>query len=483
MDRRTAFVTVAGGVALLGMSLWWLSSEPRERQGPDALAAGQERSAASPHEAARESATPGGGSPKATAADLKRRLSANRDRGSVERANTGGGVVTTGPVPHDQGERGGVVPGAGAAPVGELAWDEETEDAARCTLQVTVTDEAGAPLPGALVHVRREEEWETERYALVRTGPAGTSRITALPTSYYRLSIDEEGALPHTVSWRCDGGHDGEVALSRRAGGARLFGRVLEAGSDEPLAGAAVTVQEITNDKEAKDFKTYTFVTVNEDGGFDFTVPGGKDWQFRLYARAPGYEFTNADVFVGEGEQRRITFSLQPMARIEGTVLLSSGAPAAGARVGQRGPGMLVGARADEAGRFSMAMRTGRSLFLTAHSGNEYGEHPQPVRARKGETRGGLVIRLSPGRTLKGTVRTRAGAALPLAEVIVADAAPGGFLATTMADASGGFMLEGAPFRALKAFATGSSERTLIDSCDACAGEVVEVDLVMVAPE
>jgi hypothetical protein len=416
-------------------------------------------------------------------------------RARSERSNTSKrGVVTTGPVPDDKGERAGVVPGAREAPTGELEWDEDvgtggsgtddggTDDGAveRCALTVTVHDADGEAQADVLVHVRREEKWETQRYALVRTNEEGKAVVTQLPASYYRVSIEDDEWIPNTRSWRCDGADDA-VSLTRQSGDARIFGRVLEEGTGEPLAGATVTVQEITKDKDLKDFKVYTFVTVNEDGGFDFAVRGGNDWQFRLYAAAPGYEHRNADLFLEEQEQRRVTFSLRPLARVEGTVLSSSGTPVPGARVQQRGYAMMVGVDADAQGNFSTAIRPGAKIILTAYGGGEYGEYEDALRLGEGETRGGLAIHLRAGRTITGTVRTADNAVVPLAEVIVADMATGGFLVATQADAHGRFEVKGAPLRYLKAFATGSPERTKIEACKTnCVGKTFDVELLLV---
>lgn len=387
-------------------------------------------------------------------------------RAAAERDNTGYGATADDPASGDaDGERGGVVPGADDAPVGELQWDEANAPGGdTCTLVIAVTDQDGAPRAGTLVHLRREERWDTQHYALVKTRDNGTAQVSGVPISYYRASIEEDGALPHSRSWRCDGGHDGQLALTLRSGDARLFGRVLEEGTDQPLHGAAVSVQEITRDRDAKDFKTPTFVTVNEDGGFDFAVRGGKSWQYRLYARAPGYEFTNVDVFLDPGESRRVTFHLKPFARVEGVVVTSTGEPAASAHVAQGGNGALVGVDTDDEGRFSMEVRDGRRLQLVVHTGTEYATRFLDPLA-PGETRGGIRIQTRPGRTVRGVVQTADGQPIPFARVF-ASVAVGGILRAVHANASGEIVYEGLPRGGCTLMVTGSLARTEVPPCE-----------------
>ncbi len=479
-------LAIAGG-------LWaWLAfpgdAAPQTLGGPVAIradaapqrppeTAGRSGSAPAP----RAGDTPGGPAPPKAGDVLKKMLSDAREEHA--KVNSGYGNSVTTAAPDDEGERGGKVSAHQGAPVGELTWDEDVESEGRCTLTVRVVDQRQQPVADVAVSLRREEKWETQLHLVARTDAQGRLVARALPVSYYRASIEEDDALPFTRSWRCDGDQQEEIVLTKRDGDTRIFGDVLEAGTDAPLADTSLTVQEITSNNDDKDFRTYTFVTVNDDGGFDFVVKGGKGWQYRLYAQAPGYEFTNADVYVTRGEHRRVTFHLEPFGRVEGQVLTSDGRPAAGAKVHQGGSAALVGLDADQEGRFSMSARDGKPLEVVAHLGGEVGRQAiRPVLA-KGETRAGVIVQLAPGRRLVGVV-TREGEPMPLAEIIASERSPMGWLSTTQADAEGRFTIPGAPARRLQVSATGSAERVIINPCTAddsgCRTADVEVEVPFV---
>lgn len=82
--------------------------------------------------------------------------------------------------------------GAGLASSMVLAAPAAAQDYTRGTLSGTVVDEAGAPVSGATVTVRSNEQGFTNS---TTTDASGTFRVTALPTGTYTVTVNAGGSV------------------------------------------------------------------------------------------------------------------------------------------------------------------------------------------------------------------------------------------------------------------------------------------------
>lgn len=336
---------------------------------------------------------------------------------------------------------------AGAAPAqGETAFDGRV-----------LSLGTGAPVPGAELTFSR-----AGAAASVRTGPDGAFRFAPpTPGRWQLAAAAAEGHLPFAPEW----GHS-PVTLEARPGErisgltvwlepqVRYSGRVTDA-AGRPVAGAEVRLLGAGAGDAALLPMAGRF-TSGPDGTFSFVAPDGAVLEARHPDHAPG----RAQVDFAARVSRKVTVVLGARAddepgrsSVSGRVL-AAGAPVEGALVTARrqrgrGPGSAEEEAQGQAlsaadGAFSVPELQGGPWLLTAtHAGHAPG---RAVGVRAGAT--GVLLELSPGGAVSGTVRER-GTGRPVAPFTVGVRRASGFgrrfppRSVTVVDAAGHFEIDG----------------------------------------
>lgn len=256
----------------------------------------------------------------------------------------------------------------------------------------------GAPVPNAKVGaVRLESDDLASELTPLPVGPEGRRQAWCKPGEYslaalapgfavsmVKLSVKEGGARP--------------IARFELTPGHTLTGRVLDKDSEQPLAGAQLTLQLL--DDDFSDLVPDVSVTSDAQGLFrvDTLVAG----TYQIEAKAPGHTETSLEVEVPR--RQSVSIELEGTARLEGQVVDGTGAPVPGAKVWANVPGYrseVLAEQADAQGRFSLEISEGTYLLAASATGLS-GFLEGNVTVARGGLVDGLVIRLRPTGILSG---------------------------------------------------------------------------------
>ncbi len=302
-------------------------------------------------------------------------------------------------------------------------------------LSGVVRDGAGRPVAGAVVGFdRSRSRGRGEPVRSPATGEAGEYRLRGLGPGVHEVTVLTAAGILHTV---------GRVRLPgpsaldlRIGGGVTVKGRVVDDGTGEPIAGAAVCVEIRQGGTR---FSGLGIATTAADGTFLVAdlPPGDIGVALTVvregYLRSPPWarsnEMERGTVAAGTVWEREIRLvagvdpplgpareekPLGPPGSVEGTVVDAAGAPAAGAGLSiwsaARPSGPSLEAVADAEGRF-------RVTDVPATKGSVYA---RPMGTGLGGSAGftltdgqalsGLVVRMRAAGSLRGTVRRADGA-------------------------------------------------------------------------
>ncbi|HJS74563.1 MAG TPA: carboxypeptidase-like regulatory domain-containing protein, partial [Vicinamibacteria bacterium] len=197
----------------------------------------------------------------------------------------------------------------------------------RVVVQGQVT-RGGAAFSGVEIELMPEGPGFSASYGGVTGGPpqAGPRYLLGMSSEdgYYELLVGEPGV--HTVSasahgvglpWRTVTIPDVETfTLNLDFGGARLSGRVVDKGTESPVAGAFVSATSTSPSRLSSSLR------VGADGSFELELEPG---EFRLAVRADGYGRFEESIRVDEGGRSDVVLALSRGLRIRGRVVDSGG--------------------------------------------------------------------------------------------------------------------------------------------------------------
>lgn len=303
-----------------------------------------------------------------------------------------------------------------------------------------VSDEAGAPIPGATV-AAAFRDWaaglDDPRHArFAKTDDQGLYRLDRVPAGRIRVGADD-GA--HVYAERVldvpEGGR-AHVDLVLRAGGS-IAGHVFD-GAGRPIDGATVTASGF---EAIVDRATRTA----EDGSWWIAgLPAGQTY---VDAGAAGRAAPPSRVVPLAAAQSvaGIDFVLEPGAFLRGRVLGPDGAPLEGIVVACTRPGQYFRwwRKSAEGGAYELGPLPSGNARIVARADDRPLVAALDVALKPGEERSGVDLLLEEARGgIRGAVRDEAGAPIAGAHVI-AQSSSG--WAQTKTDAAGAFALPGLP--------------------------------------
>jgi protocatechuate 3,4-dioxygenase beta subunit len=308
----------------------------------------------------------------------------------------------------DPGPR--LAPGAPAEGAGALSGRVEGPD--------------GAGLPGATVAAQRHpapgEPFVSGRLpVMVPSQPDGAFRFERLPAGRYSLAASAPGlpGVARTGIEVAPGQVVTGVELRFVPGGFALSGRVTEAGRGT-ISGARVVAQHYGRSVGGRP-ETSVFTTESDgEGRYRLQLAAG---QYAVHASADGY--TQAHVFLKLAADQDRNFQLEPGAHISGRVVMArEGQPVAGAEVvaapAESGPRLYYGPIiTDEGGTFRLDGLPPGRYALAARKGGLVGKAGGPIVLVSAGGADNLVIAVSMGAVVTGTVKSRAGLSIAGAQV------------------------------------------------------------------
>jgi uncharacterized GH25 family protein len=264
----------------------------------------------------------------------------------------------------------------------------------------SIVDEAGTPIPHALIQAVRESKDQRGQTHASADGE-GSFSVSGLEPGSYTLLAQQRGYLvseERRVDLVAGKPLSGVTLVLPR--GATVEGRVVSS-AGTPIAGAHVRLL-----PEGRRVLRQFFTSTEADGDGRYRLEGTPTGAASLEAIQKGYSRAVRDVEIHPGSNR-LDFTLEAGVALEGRVLTAAGEPVAGASVqmmdlgGHRG-GQRVLSRAD--GTFRIPSVPRGSYRLTAHredltaldSGLEVEVADLPVT--------GLEILLHSGATVQGQV-------------------------------------------------------------------------------
>ena len=268
---------------------------------------------------------------------------------------------------------------------------------------------AGAAEPGARVELSRaarslvtsELVWEPA--GLEKTSPEGRASFPAMAGHYFVIASAEDGARAIEavdVSWATSS----TVVTLTLAAPKTFSGRVVDAATHQPIAGAVVRADPQTEDDTLAPTVAAARTTTDSLGRFAFELPVKR---FRFEARAPGYLPNAAE------EDKELLIELSRGIRLSGLVVDEANQPVADATV-RITPGDVTSLLSDHEGRFSFtATRGSTSLHVLAPDGRQGLVRVTPDPKTESEQ---VRIVVGSGSELTGVVRDEKG---PVAQVDV----------------------------------------------------------------
>jgi protocatechuate 3,4-dioxygenase beta subunit len=274
------------------------------------------------------------------------------------------------------------------------------------------------------------------------TGPDGAARVPARPGVYLAVAR-AEGFAPARKEVQRPAGEPVTRVLLALSAGATLQGRAVQKGSGDPVPLALVTLTYAAGGSapfRRPDAPAEEQARATSDPSGRFRFDGLEPGSFRATAQATGFAMAAARVDVPA--DREVTLSLSPAAFVEGRVLGSDGAPAAGAEVVATGGEDAVTGMATSSGTFSLEVSP-RTWALSARLGGQAGRAGAEVTVAAGATARGVTIRLGPASGIHGAVvAAGSGQPVPGAHVAVSPHDSNGDSGRAVSDRAGAFAVE-----------------------------------------
>lgn len=278
------------------------------------------------------------------------------------------------------------------------------------SIAVHVTDEAGAPIPGALVELR-------DLVSITSVSDArGIARLEGINGGWHAIKISADGHASafKEVATMAAGETTVVVTLHR---GASVAGTVVD-GSGAAIEGARVLPEHLGHVDDLYDVR-YDAVLTDAKGRFRLTGLPRETTRIRAHhpSHAPGA--SSPIVLADGGDRTGVVIVLERGARLRGTVVDLAGAPVPGAEVRVSADTVLDGqvrrVAADASGRFEMSGLPRRPMFVMAASD---GATSKTMRVELSAAAADLELRLEQVASIEGVVVTSSGEPVPEARVV-----------------------------------------------------------------
>jgi protocatechuate 3,4-dioxygenase beta subunit len=331
----------------------------------------------------------------------------------------------------------------------ELAEEEEappeepTVDGPGPCIQLEVTAR-GAPAAGASIFVMRQEIGDEDTFIQEHEtvlGATGRARSWC-NTGRYEFTLVASGFAPAFQVVETRAGEPEKLIRVALDPGHTLRGRLLDAQTQQPVAGATV---ELSYEGHF-DFDHWEPESAISDAQGYFQVSHLVAGKYDVSVDAPDHVDQGEEVELPRAEP--LIIRLDGLARLEGQVVDgATGAPVADARVWLEGPTYEKEeneGRTDAHGRFSIAVEEG-FYGLSAQVAGKAGTHDGKVRVRRSQRVEGIVIRLVAASRLSGLVFAAAShEPLPKASVMI-KSEESLWVETVETEADGSFLFEDLP--------------------------------------
>ncbi|HEY0157178.1 MAG TPA: carboxypeptidase regulatory-like domain-containing protein [Thermoanaerobaculia bacterium] len=267
-------------------------------------------------------------------------------------------------------------------------------------------------------------EVSLDGWPLAESGEDGTFTIAHAPSRWTSLTARKE-ALVAGVTFSKEA-----TQTLRLMKAATIAGRVLDAGSRVPVAGALVSATQMRSGGA----EGLLVAETDAKGAYSIPVPAGS---YTVVTDHPAYEAGDGESTAAAGQQAVRDFTLTQLARVSGVVMNEERLPVAAAVVTdqpagdpfRRGfrmrftPGSTVVSGPD--GRFSRRVPADQPLTLRAAKRGFPNATSEQLRLTAGERKGGVVLTIPSGIAVSGKVTGPDGTALSGVAVTANEAEPG----------------------------------------------------------
>ena len=280
-----------------------------------------------------------------------------------------------------------------------------------------VSGEKDTPVAQATVFV--------DGWPLATSGDDGSFTITHMPTRWKTITARKDSLLGQRTS-----GKEASTTI-RLAKAATLSGRVTDAKSRVPIAGAIVVVGQRRFGPNAD---STMMALTDAKGAYSLYVPAGT---YMVMASHPAYTTQPNDASAVAGQQTSKDVSLSPLARVSGVVvdemkrpvvvavLDTENADSAGMGIPRR---MMRGSAATVSGpdgRFSMRIEPEEALWVRATKRGMPPAKSETLQLTPGERKTGLVLTIPSGIAVSGRAIDAQGDPLSGVAVTAAEAEGG----------------------------------------------------------
>ncbi len=274
-----------------------------------------------------------------------------------------------------------------------------------------VTNPEGEPVAGATIRARNYRSMDRNQDRTATSDTDGAFRLTGLPHELIELRVRADGYTTLVLRGARPGTE--EPILIELKTGALLTGRVVDA-AGRPVAGASVLLepdeQTLMRGVDARDL----FKRSDGDGRFRFEHVGPGTWSLEATqgpatAKVDGIELQ-------PGTQREVDLHLQTQDQLTVIVSTQLSEPVADARIRVKPEGTAFATgygTTDASGRAQIGVDTGAALVTVEHE--LYQNESTQLVLEPGTNE--LVVQVRPGGTIRGSIRSAAGAPLALATV------------------------------------------------------------------
>lgn len=296
------------------------------------------------------------------------------------------------------------------------------------------------PVAGATVKI--------DNWPMATSAEDGSFTIAHAPSNWTGIAAKKDSLLAYRAAAK-----DATYTL-KLAKGATLAGRLTDAKTKMPIAGALITFGAPTLRGSRAISNS---ILTDAKGQYSTILPAGS---FMAWAAHPGYASAPVDVALTAGQSLHKDLTLQPVARVSGVVIDESKNPVVAAVVNPESPEQPFAggvrfmtdsnAVSGPDGRFAVKVEVDREVMVRASKKGLPSTRTETMRVGAGERKTGVVIVIPTGFAVSGRVTDADGNPLSGVAVTAAESEPGrGGMFTRM-------IMLGGPSRDEDAVRTGS---------------------------
>jgi uncharacterized GH25 family protein len=241
-------------------------------------------------------------------------------------------------------------------------------------------------------------------WPLATTGDDGTFTIAHMNPKWKTITARKDSLLGQRTNAK------DAAAPIRMAKAATISGRITDAKTRVPVAGAVVRIMQR---RFGPGMDTGVSALTDAKGAYSLVVPAGT---YMVMANHPGYAATPADASAVAGQQTSKDVALSPMARVSGVVVDESKRPVVVAVLDtedaqsseMRMPRRMMSMRDPDTtvsgpdGRFSMRIEPGEALWVRATKRGFPPAKSESLQLTAGERKSGLLLTIPSGIAVSG---------------------------------------------------------------------------------